>query len=139
MWMPLVDVSLPMGPIRFATGSHRQGYRGHFPISPEAQEVYEEQLTEGGYPRWQAPMKAGDATDATFHNGWIVHGASANLTEQLRSAMIVTYYPDGTRCGEFQNPSHEGDAKGFLGGVQPGDLCDNDATNPVVWRARPSL
>ena len=66
--MPLVDVSLPMGPIRFATGSHRQGYRGHFPISPEAQEVYEEQLTAGGYPRWQAPMKAGDAT---FHNGWI--------------------------------------------------------------------
>ena len=69
----------------------------------------------------------------------VVHGASANLTEQLRSAMIVTYYPDGTKCGEFQNPSHEGDAKGFLGGVQPGDLCDNDATNPVVWRAGPSL
>lgn len=31
-------------------------------------------------------MRAGDAT---FHNGWLVHGASANTTDKIREAMVV--------------------------------------------------
>lgn len=77
-------------------------------------------------------MRAGDAT---FHNGWLVHGASANLSSKLRSAMVVTYYPDGTRThNPFMNESHRGDAKTFLGGVEEGGLADHDDTNPIVWK-----
>jgi len=50
--------------------------------------------------------------------------------------MVVTFFPDGTRCGELLNPSREGDAKTFLGGKEPGELCDNDETNPIVWDGR---
>jgi len=50
----------------------------------------------------------------------------------------VTYFPDGTRCGELLNPSRTNDAVTFLGGKQPGDLCDNDDTNPIAYAAHRS-
>jgi hypothetical protein len=133
MWMPLVDVSKDMGPIRFASGSFHDGYLGPHPISDESQQHFEEYVSARGFPRHVEAMKAGDAT---FHNAFIVHGASANLTAKLRAAMVVTFYPDGTRCGELLNPSRAGDAKTFLGGKAPGELCDNDETNPIVYDAR---
>ena len=51
----------------------------------------------------------------------------------MREAMIVTYYPDGTRVAEFDNPQRAGDAKAFLGGREPGQAADS-ALNPVVYR-----
>lgn len=74
------------------------------------------------------------AGDATFHNGWLIHGATANQTARMREAMIVTYYPDGTRCDELTNPSRVNDAKVFLGGRQPGELADSEL-NTVVYPA----
>ena len=34
-----VDVSKAMGPIRFASASHTEGYLGDLPIGPESQRV----------------------------------------------------------------------------------------------------
>lgn len=75
-------------------------------------------------------MKAGDATR---HNGWLIHGASPNYTSIMREARIVAYYPDGTRVGEFMNPSRINDAKNYLGGRKAGDLADNEL-NAVVYQ-----
>jgi ectoine hydroxylase-related dioxygenase (phytanoyl-CoA dioxygenase family) len=132
MWMPLVDVSMEMGPILFASGSHREGYLGHLPISADSQRVLSQHVQARGFATWQSEMRAGDAT---FHNGWLVHGASANESTTLRSAMVVTYYPSFT-CAHnpFKNGSQRGDAQAFCGGVEEGGLADNDETNPVVWR-----
>ncbi|MBT5875642.1 MAG: phytanoyl-CoA dioxygenase family protein [Candidatus Latescibacteria bacterium] len=129
MWMPLVDVSTDMGPICFASGSHRDGYLGHYKISDEAQSVFENVIKEKGWSVHQEPMKAGDAT---FHNAWIIHGATANATDRMREAMIVTYYPDGTKVDDLINPSRINDAKVFLGGKKPGDLADSQL-NTVVY------
>lgn len=131
MWMPLVDVSLEMGPILYASGSHRDGYLGHYKISDESQDVFDGVVEEKGFATWQQPMKAGDAT---FHNGWLIHGATANQTETMREAMIVTYYPDGTRVGELDNPSRVNDAKVYLGGRKTGALADSEL-NTVVYAA----
>jgi hypothetical protein len=86
MWMPLVDITREMGPIQFASYSFREGYLGGHPISAESQQHFEEYVTNKGFPRWTDAMAAGDAT---FHNAFIVHGAGANLTANVRSAMVV--------------------------------------------------
>jgi ectoine hydroxylase-related dioxygenase (phytanoyl-CoA dioxygenase family) len=129
MWMPLVDVTPEMGSILYASGSHREGFVGQYAISDESQQVLEDLVAERGYPIWQQGMKAGDAT---FHLGWTIHGASANKSDTMREAMIVTYYPDGTRVDALSNPSRVGDAKDFLGGRRPGELADS-ALNTRVY------
>lgn len=129
MWMPMIDVTPEMGSILYASGSHTEGFVGQYAISEQSQEVFEDLVQERGYPIWQQGMKAGDAT---FHLGWTIHGASANNSDTLREAMIVTYYPDGTRVDELSNDSRVGDAKTFLGGRQPGELADSEL-NTVVY------
>ena len=62
-----------------------------------------------------------------------MHGATANKTETMREAMIVTYYPDGTMVDELCNPSRFYDAQNFLGGKREGDSADSEM-NPVLYR-----
>ena len=131
MWMPLVDTPIEMGPIQFATGSHVDGVMGQYAISDSSQEFFQRFIDEKRYSCWQASMRAGDAT---FHNGWTMHGATANQTNTMREAMIVTYYPDGTRVGELSNRSRFHDAQNFLGGRKEGDLADSEM-NPVLYRS----
>jgi ectoine hydroxylase-related dioxygenase (phytanoyl-CoA dioxygenase family) len=129
MWMPLVDVTPEMGSILFASGSQVEGFVGQHAISDESQQIFEDLVADRGYPIWQRSMKAGDAT---FHLGWTIHGASPNKSETMREAMIVTYYPDGTRVDELSNPSRVGDAKDFLGGRRSGELADSEL-NTLVY------
>jgi ectoine hydroxylase-related dioxygenase (phytanoyl-CoA dioxygenase family) len=129
MWMPLVDVTLEMGPILFATGSHKKGFLGQHQISDHSQDNFEKVIKDENFPIWQQGMKAGDAT---FHNGWTIHGATANKSDKVREAMVVTYYPDGTKVDELTNDNRIGDAKNFLGGKQTGELADS-GLNTVVY------
>ena len=129
MWMPLTDVTLDMGPVRFASGSHTEGFVGQHAISDDSRELFNELIEARGYPCWQRAMRAGDAT---FHLGWTIHGATINRTDRMREAMIVTFYPDGTCVDELSNDSRVGDARNFLGGRSPGELADSDM-NTVVY------
>ena len=130
MWMPLVDTSIEMGPIQFATGSQVNGFMGQYAISDSSQDFFQRFIEESQYSCWQGSMRAGDAT---FHNGWTMHCATANQTETMREAMIVTYYPDGTVVDKLCNPSRFCDAQNFLGGRGEGDLADSEM-NPVLYR-----
>jgi hypothetical protein len=130
MWMPLVDVSMDMGPICFAGGSHKEGFLGQLKISDDSQETFNTYIREKHFPERQQPMQAGDAT---FHNAWTLHSAGPNITNLLREAMIVTFYPDGTRVDECSNPSRVNDAEHFLGGRKAGDVADSEM-NTVVYR-----
>jgi len=129
MWMPLVDVSMDMGPICFASKSHSDGYLGHYKISDEAQTVFDKVIDDSGLEVHQEPMSAGDAT---FHNAWLIHGATANDSASMREAIIVTYYPDGTLVDDLVNPSRINDARVFLGGRNPGEPADSEL-NTVVY------
>jgi ectoine hydroxylase-related dioxygenase (phytanoyl-CoA dioxygenase family) len=118
LWMPLVDVSTEMGPMRFASGSHRMTGWAPRPISDEtdralAAEIERRGLAIGG----GAPLSAGDAT---FHSGRTVHSAPANVSSRRREVMTVIYFADGTRVREPDNPHRRVDRDVFLPGLAGG-------------------
>lgn len=131
MWMPLVDVSPEMGTMRFASGSHRDGYLGDMPISDDSEQRFEEYIRSRGYRISDGvAMKAGDAT---FHRGWTLHGAPANATDRTREVMTVIWFADGARVTEPDNASRQRDLERWLPGLRPGDLAATEL-NPLVLR-----
>jgi ectoine hydroxylase-related dioxygenase (phytanoyl-CoA dioxygenase family) len=131
MWMPLVDVSPAMGAMRFASGSHRDGYLGDAPISDESEQKFEEYIRDRGYT--VVPGVDMQAGDATFHYGWTLHGASANATGRTREAMTVIWYADGARVLEPGNVNRQRDLERWMPGLKPGDLAASEL-NPLVFR-----
>lgn len=130
MWMPLVDCTVEMGPITFASGSHKQGFLGHLAISDESEEHWAEYVQEKGFPIVNAAMKAGDVT---FHSGWTLHSAPGNASETHREVMTVIYYADGVRIMQNpDNPNRWGDLAGCHPGVKPGELAVSPL-NPLIY------
>lgn len=130
MWMPLVDVSAEMGTMSFASGSQQHGYLGTLPISDESEEVFERFIAERGFALFNAgAMNAGDAT---FHSGWVLHGAPGNRSARAREVMTIIYFADGARVMEAVNPNQARDMTRWLPGLKPGDLAAS-ALNPLIW------
>ena len=85
------------------------------------------------YPEWKTlkplvgVMKRGDCG---FHNGMTAHGAGPNITPGLRRAMTCAYMPDGSTFNGIKNilPTD------YFETLKIGDVLDNDALNPVVWK-----
>jgi len=129
MWMPLVDVSVEMGPMIFASGSQRKGFLGHFAISDESQAAFERMIQKHSLSlsRPQA-LKAGDAT---FHAGWTLHSALANTSDTMREVMTIIYFADGAHVVEPDNPDRANDIQRWLSGLKPGDLAASQK-NPLV-------
>ena len=134
MWMPLVDMTYDMGGLNFASGSQAQGYLGEG-ISDESSEFYDKVIAEKGFSvvshaRENNGMKAGDAT---FHNGWTLHSAPNNPTQQARQIITVVYYEDGSYTyKDMGNPHRESDFKAYMPGVVPGGLAASER-NPVLY------
>ena len=78
-------------------------------------------------------LDAFNAGDCTFHFGWTIHGAGVNISNKLREAMVVTYYPDGTRVGKLDNEARVHDAKVFLAGKKEGEIANN-SINTIVYK-----
>lgn len=130
MWMPLVDVTPEMGTMRFACGSHLDGYLGDAPIGDASEARFEQYIGERGYRVEQcSAMTAGDAS---FHYGWTLHGAPGNRTSQTREVMTVIWFADGTRVLAPDNPSRHRDLARWLNGICPGELAAGPL-NPVVF------
>ena len=79
MWLPLVDVDEEMGPMRFASGSHRALDFGDLAISSDTDRRLSALIEEQGWPIAGAPVGAGDAT---FHAGGTLHSAGANRSDR---------------------------------------------------------
>jgi ectoine hydroxylase-related dioxygenase (phytanoyl-CoA dioxygenase family) len=131
MWMPLVDVSPEMGTMRFASGSHLDGYLGEMAISDESEQKFEEYIQSHGYK--VAHGVAMSAGDATFHYGWTLHGAPANATNRTREVMTVIWHADGARVTEPDNLNRQRDLERWLPGLKPGDLAASEL-NPLAFR-----
>jgi ectoine hydroxylase-related dioxygenase (phytanoyl-CoA dioxygenase family) len=130
MWLPLVDVDEQMGLMRFASGSHKNGAVGSIQISDESEEVYDKHIAANGLPIAQASrMNAGDAT---FHTGWTIHGAGANLsTDSTREVMTIIYFADGARVTRPQNEHQAADLAAWLNNKPAGELADS-RLNPLL-------
>ena len=131
MWMPLVDIPAEVGSMLFATGSQEVGYLGDMPISDDSERQIAELIEEKGFETHSyGAMNAGDAT---FHAGWVLHGAPGNPTERMREVMTIIYFPDGTRVSEPANQSQRNDLNSWLPGCRVGELAASPL-NPVVWK-----
>jgi phytanoyl-CoA dioxygenase PhyH len=130
MWMPLVDISVDMGMLTFASRSHRKGYLGTLPISEESEQVFQEYVRKEGIEIVRQPaMSAGDAT---FHYGWTLHAAPGNASETMREVMTVIYVADGCHVTEPVNENQVCDIGRWMPGLEPGDLVSTEL-NPLAW------
>lgn len=129
LWMPLVDVSLEMGPVTFASGSHREGPLCSLVISDESESIIQGLVRERGFSIAQHALQAGDAT---FHSGWTVHAAPGNETDRMREVMTVIYFADGTRLLAPDNPHRPADLARWFPGQSPGEIAGGPLT-PLLY------
>jgi ectoine hydroxylase-related dioxygenase (phytanoyl-CoA dioxygenase family) len=130
MWMPLVDLPAEVGGMRFASGSHTEGYYGDFEISDRSEEALREVIAERGFTLHETGAIA--AGDATFHAGWTLHGAPPNPTGMMREVMTIIYFADGARLSEPDNDGRRSDLKAWFPGLKPGDLAASQI-NPLIF------
>lgn len=133
LWLPLVPVSADMGPMTFASGSHRLGSLGDFPIGDASHAEFERVVDERGLARRSDGAFA--VGDASFHAGWTLHSAPPNDTDRMREVMTVIYYADGTRVGALDHPNRTFDRDTWLPGCEPGALAAS-RLNPVLFEDR---
>ncbi len=129
MWLPLVDVGDEMGPMTFASGSHRAKGLGDLAISDDVDRHLASLIAERGWPVVTAPLRAGDAT---FHAGGTLHSAGANRSDRVREVLTVIYFANGTRVAEPANPNQRVDLEVFIPGTKVGDEAASEL-NPVLY------
>jgi len=131
LWMPLVDADESMGTMRFAQGSQALGYLGPLNISDDSETKLSELIQNKGFSLAHAgAMRAGDAT---FHDGWTLHGAPGNSSaNQTREVMTIIYIEDGARITPPDSKSRENDLARWFAGLKPGDLAAG-TLNPLAY------
>ena len=129
MWLPLADVDDAMGPMTFASRSHRAKNLGDLAISDDADRRLAAIIEERGWPIVKSPLRAGDAT---FHTGGTLHSAGANRTDRVREVLTIIYFANGTRVAEPVNPNQAVDLEVFIPGAKPGDEAASEL-NPLLF------
>ncbi len=134
MWMPLVAASEDMGTMSFAAGSHKKGYIKEMEISDQSEQFYNKYVYDSGFEIfYSGDLQAGDAT---FHNGWTLHKAGPNLTNNLREVMTMIYFPDGTTLMKPDHQNRQNDFDNFFPGMKAGEMAANELT-PVLYPQKP--
>ena len=136
MWLPLVDVNEEMGPMTFASGSHRANGLGDLAISAETDRRLAALIAERGWTIARSPIRAGDAT---FHLGGTLHSAGANRSQQTREVLTVIYYAADARVATPSNENQRVDMEVFFPGLKPGDIAASPLNPVLVEDRRPRL
>jgi len=129
MWLPLIDVDEAMGPMIFASGSHKARDLGDLMISDDTDRRLTKLIAERGWRLWSEPVRAGDAT---FHAGGTLHSAGANRSDRTREILTVIYFATGTRVAALANDNQRVDLEVFIPGARPGDEAKSEL-NPVLF------
>ena len=129
LWMPLLDIPVAVGSMRFASGSHRFGDLGMAGIGDDSQVYFDALIARRGFTiDTHGALRAGDAT---FHAGWTIHGAAGNPSTTMRSVMTIIYFADGVRVAQ-PTDFQRGDLKYWLANIPPGEPATGPK-NPLVW------
>ncbi len=134
LWMPLCDIPPNVGSMRFASGSHLFGDLGMAGIGDDSQAYFDALIARRGF---DVESHGGlDAGDATFHAGWMIHGAADNPSTTMRSVMTIIYFGDGARIAAPSNDAQRNDLKYWLADLPVGALA-NGPKNPLLWPGVP--
>jgi phytanoyl-CoA hydroxylase len=126
IWIALDDATLENGCLFFMPGSHKLTSFDKITIGRNMDGIFDKYPQLKNSKSVAAPMKAGSCS---FHNGLIVHGANANMTNGFRRAMTCAYMPDGNTFNGEPNILPEG----YLHTLRVGDLLNNDEQNPLIY------
>ena len=128
IWIALDDATVENGCMCYLPGTHRTAeHTRNGGIGSDFGSLFK------AYPEWKTlrpvvgTMKRGDCG---FHNGLTAHAAGPNITPGYRRAMTCGYMPDGSTFSGIKNilPTE------YLETLKIGDVLNNDALNPVVWK-----
>lgn len=129
VWMPMVDLSVDMGMLAIAAGSHKHGMSYDPRVADGAEPGYRKYIREQQLPvTQQAAMRAGDSV---WFYGDTVHSAGANRTDRTREVMSVIYMAEGTRVRQPVNAAQTAGWNAWLMGLPPGRLAASEL-NPLV-------
>ncbi|PWT71668.1 MAG: phytanoyl-CoA dioxygenase [Bacteroidetes bacterium] len=129
MWMPLVDISVEMGMLTFASGSHKKGSVMDYEISDKSEEAFERYVKEEGFEISQPQtMRAGDAS---WHYGFAIHSAPGNQSSKMREVMTIIYVADGAKVTQPKNDYQVNDHRTWLLGKPVGEIIDSEL-NPLL-------
>ena len=126
--MPLVDVTPEMGVMTFVNASNT-GELGDEAISDDSEAHFDALVSQTG-AKLSVPV-AMSAGDATFHGGWTLHKAGANVSGATREVMTVIYFASDLVVQEPTNEPQRRDLARWLPGLVPGDPAASKL-NPIV-------
>ena len=127
LWVALDDATLGNGCMWYIPGSQTTARYENVGIGQNMDELFRQ------YPEWReispvaCPCPAGSAV---FHNGLTAHGAGANMTNGSRRAMTCAYMPDGATFNGTKNVLPDE----YFATLAVGDVLDDNAVNPLLWR-----
>lgn len=129
-WIPLVDVTLDMGPLAFCPRSHRIEEGRDLAISDESEAAMQQRLAELGIV--EEPFALGDVS---FHGGWTFHRAGANRSAAMREVFTVIYLDRDMRLARPRNANQQADREAWCPGVAEGEVIASEL-NPVLFGGR---
>jgi ectoine hydroxylase-related dioxygenase (phytanoyl-CoA dioxygenase family) len=129
MWMPLTDIDEDMGMLTFASCSYTKGTVFNFEISDESESSFDNYVREQQFHISRA--KTMQAGDATWHRGFTMHHANANISGRMREVMTIIYIADGAHVTPYKNDWQRNDHEKWLMGKPIGELIDSEL-NPKL-------
>jgi phytanoyl-CoA hydroxylase len=132
VWVALDDATLSNGCLAYLPGTHREQSMRNAGIGKDLGGLFD------ANPQWASidpvfcPIPAGGAV---FHNGYIAHGAGANMTHGRRRAMTVVYIAEGVVFDRepFQWEGAWAWTKGQHERYRRGDLLNDDEQFPLAF------
>jgi Phytanoyl-CoA dioxygenase (PhyH) len=128
-WIPLQDTPVEMGPLSFASGTHRFPSFRNLSISDDSERLIQEAMDEEQFPYVERPFALGDVS---FHYGLTFHRAPPNESKQPRKVMTIIYMDRDITVSEPANDEQRGDLKAWLAETRIGATPDGPL-NPVLF------